>query len=224
MGVSSDTEPHAGAARHQRADAARNRVRLLQAAGEMFRERGVEVGVGEIADRAGIGRATLFRNFPTKKDLIVAVVAQRMLEAVAEGRERLARESDRELLFPFVSEMVGLQQVDRSLFDVVGSDEFLNHPEMRAAQVEIVAVIDEMIVHDQRLGLVRDGIGAIDVLMLVKGACVVATALAERGAESLGRHLSLVHAAITAPGRECPLLGEMPTLGGLAVASTHPET
>jgi AcrR family transcriptional regulator len=219
MGVETDTERHDGATRHQRADAARNRARLLQAAGEVFRERGVDVGVGEIADRAGIGRGTLFRNFPTKKDLIVAVVAQRILEASAEGRARLASGTDQELLFPFVSEMVGLQQVDRSLFDVVGSDEFLNHPEMRAAQSEILVVIDEMIAHDQRLGLVREGIGAIDVLMLVKGACVVATALAEAGPNSLSRHLSLVRAAITAPGRECPLEGQMPTLAGLERAA-----
>jgi AcrR family transcriptional regulator len=215
MGVDTDTDVQAGAARHQRADAARNRARLLQAAGQIFRERGVEVGVGEIADAAGIGRATLFRNFPTKKDLICAVVAQRILEAIADGRARLASGTDAELLFPFVSEMVGLQQVDHSLFEVVGSDEFLNHPEMRAAQAEIFEVIDEMIAHDQRLGLVREGIGALDVLMLVKGACVVATALAEAGPESLGRHLSLVRAAIIAPGRDCPLQGEMPTFAGL---------
>jgi AcrR family transcriptional regulator len=222
MGVETDTGRHDGAARHQRADAARNRTRLLQAAGEVFRERGVEVGVGEIADRAGVGRGTLFRNFPTKKDLIVAVVAQRIVEASAEGRARLATGTDQELLFPFVSEMVGLQQVDRSLFDVVGSDEFLNHPEMRAAQAQILEVIDEMIAHDQRLGLVRQGIGAIDVLMLVKGACVVATALAEAGPNSLSRHLSLVHAAITAPGHECPLQGEMPTLAGLERTAPRP--
>lgn len=215
MGVDTDTDAQAPGARHQRADAARNRVSLLQAAGEMFRERGVEVGVGEIADRAGVGRATLFRNFPTKKDLICAVVAQRIFEAIADGRARLASGTDEELLFPFVSEMVGIQQVDRSLFDVVGSDEFLNHPEMRAAQTEIFEVLDEMIAHDQRLGLVREGIGSLDVLMLVKGACVVATALAEAGPDSLSRHLSLVRAAITAPGRECPLQGEMPTLAGL---------
>lgn len=181
----------------------------------MFRERGVDVGVGEIADRAGVGRATLFRNFPTKKDLVVAVVAQRILESIAEGRARLASGTDQELLFPFVSEMVGLQQVDRSLFEVVGSDEFLNHPELSQAQAGIVEVIDQMIAHDQRLGLVREGVGALDVLMLVKGACVVATALAEAGPESLGRHLSFVRAALTAPGRECKLEGQMPTLAGL---------
>jgi AcrR family transcriptional regulator len=211
MAVESDTE-HDGAARHQRADAARNRARLLQAATEVFRERGVEVGVGEIADRAGVGRATLFRNFPTKRDLVVAVVAQRIDEMIAQGRALLATDTDQELLFPFVSEMVGLQQVDHSLFEVVGSEELLELPEMRAAHERIIEVIDELIAHDQRLGLVREGIGALDVLMLFKGACAVATAFAEAGPQSLDRHLSLVRTAIAAPGRECPLHGQTPTL------------
>ena len=58
--------------RHLRADAERNRVHLLQAATELFRERGLDAGVAEIAQRAGVGRGTLFRNFPTKEDLIAA--------------------------------------------------------------------------------------------------------------------------------------------------------
>jgi len=215
MGVASDTDSQDGAARHQRADAARNRARVLEAAAEMFRERGVEVGVGEIADRAGVGRGTLFRNFPTKRDLVVAVVMQRIDEVVGQGRALLASDTDEELVFPFVSDMVGLQQVDRSLFEVVASDELLELPEMQAAHEGIIEVLDAMIAHDQRLGLVRDGIGALDVLMLFKGACAVATALADAGPRSLDRHLSLVRAAIAAPGRECPLQGHMPTLADL---------
>jgi len=223
MEVKSETDDHDVAARHQRADAARNRARLLQAATEVFRERGVEVGVGEIADRAGVGRATLFRNFPTKQDLVVAVVAQRIHEAIAAGRALLASDTDQELLFPFVRELVGLQQVDRSLFEVVGSDELLQLPEMSAAHEGIIEVIDELIAHDQLLGLIREGIGSIDVLMLFKGACAVAAAFAEAGPQSLDRHLSLVRSAIAAPGRECPLPGQMPTLADLksSIGTAH---
>ena len=61
-------------ARRPRADAERNRRRLLDAAAELFGERGLDVGVAEIAQRAGVGRGTLFRNFPTKQDLVVAAV------------------------------------------------------------------------------------------------------------------------------------------------------
>ena len=60
-----------------RADAERNRRRLLAAAAQLFREQGLDVGVAEIAQCAGVGRATLFRNFPTKQDLIAAIVIKR---------------------------------------------------------------------------------------------------------------------------------------------------
>ncbi len=73
-----------------RADAERNRRRLLDAAESLFCERGLEVGVGEIAERAGVGRGTLFRNFPTKEHLIAAIVAQRMNDA-NDARPRAAR-------------------------------------------------------------------------------------------------------------------------------------
>ena len=72
-----------------RSDAERNRRRVLNAAQELFRERGLDVGVAEIAQRAGVGRGTLFRNFPTKQDLIAAIVIDRMHEATAQARALL---------------------------------------------------------------------------------------------------------------------------------------
>ena len=88
-----------GEERRRRSDAERNRRRLLDAAEELFRTRGLDVGVGEIAERAGIGRGTLFRNFPTKEDLIAAIVVERMHEAAARGRELQGAEDPAEALF-----------------------------------------------------------------------------------------------------------------------------
>ena len=69
-----------------RQDALRNRERLLEAADTMFREHGVEVSVGEIADAAGVGRGTLFRNFKNKDALIAAVLVVRLGEVMEFGR------------------------------------------------------------------------------------------------------------------------------------------
>ena len=68
-----------------RADAARNRERIVAAAIEVFAERGLEASTAEIAARAGVGEATLFRRFPTKDDLITAIVAMMLEEAAAAG-------------------------------------------------------------------------------------------------------------------------------------------
>ncbi len=102
-----------------RADAERNRRRLLDAAEALFRERGLDVGVAEIAERAGVGRGTLFRNFPSKEDLIAAIVVERMHEATAYTRTMLDAPDAGEALFGFLEEMVGRQQLDRCLFDAV---------------------------------------------------------------------------------------------------------
>src|SRR5438477_8046706 len=113
-----------------RADAERNRRRLLDAAHELFRERGLDVGVAEIAQRAGVGRGTLFRNFPTKQDLIAAIVVDAMNDAAAAGRERLESADAGEALFQFLEVAAARQQRSRALFEAV-EETFLVNPEIR---------------------------------------------------------------------------------------------
>ena len=60
-----------------RADAARNRERIIAAAAAVFAERGLDAATAEIAHRAGVGEATLFRRFPTKDELIASDVGIR---------------------------------------------------------------------------------------------------------------------------------------------------
>src|SRR5215469_9714592 len=95
--------------RRPRADAERNRRRLLDAAAQLFGERGLDVGVAEIAQRAGVGRGTLFRNFPTKQDLIAAIVVDQMNAAAARGRELLDAPDAGDALFEFLDELAGRQ-------------------------------------------------------------------------------------------------------------------
>lgn len=70
-----------------RADAARNADRLLCAARELVAEQGAEVPLDEVAKRAGLGNATLYRHFPTRADLLVAVYADEVDRLVRLGAE-----------------------------------------------------------------------------------------------------------------------------------------
>jgi AcrR family transcriptional regulator len=66
-----------------RADARRNRARILAAAGEVFAERGASASTEEVAARAGVAIGTVFRHFPTKRDLLAAIMEdlrQRLIE------------------------------------------------------------------------------------------------------------------------------------------------
>jgi AcrR family transcriptional regulator len=70
-----------------RADAKRNRDAILSAARETFDEQGVFAPLDAIASRAGVGNATLYRNFPTRDDLVLAVVEGFFARALAEADE-----------------------------------------------------------------------------------------------------------------------------------------
>jgi AcrR family transcriptional regulator len=204
--------------RHLRADAERNRRRLLEAAEALFCERGLDVGVGEVAQRAGVGRGTLFRHFPSKEDLIAAIVAERMHAATRRGLELLDADDPGDALFGFLDEIVGRQQMDRALFESVG-DAFMSNAEIRTAQSEIVGVLDQLLVRAQVAGAVRDDVGALDLLMLVKGVCQAASAFQHISPDVAQRHLDLIRAALSAAPTAQPLRGRAPSLADLEQAT-----
>lgn len=76
-------------------DAQRNTERLLNAARDVFVEEGVDVPLEDIAHRAGVGIATLYRRFPDRVALMRAVALHVLVQVTAEARVALAEESDR---------------------------------------------------------------------------------------------------------------------------------
>jgi AcrR family transcriptional regulator len=185
----------AGEERQLRADAERNRRRLLDAAATLFAERGLEVSVGDIAERAGVGRGTLFRNFPTKEHLIAAIVVERLNEASERGAELLGTDDPGDTLFRFVQEAFGVQQRDRALFESV-ADEFLANEHIRAAYERFVHTFDQLLQRAQDAGAVRRDVGTMDVLMLTKGVCQAALSFQQLDPEIAERQFDLVRAAL----------------------------
>ncbi|GAA2101668.1 TetR/AcrR family transcriptional regulator [Streptomyces albiaxialis] len=80
-------------ARAKRADARRNQQKLLDAAAEVFVSSGVDAPIREIASRAGVGMGTIYRHFPTRADLVIAVF-RHQVEECAEAGPRLLAEED----------------------------------------------------------------------------------------------------------------------------------
>jgi AcrR family transcriptional regulator len=205
-----------------RADAERNRRRLLEAARELFRERGPGVGVGEIAEAAGVGRGTVFRNFPTKEHLIAAIVVETIGDVVQRGRELLDAPDSEPALFEYLGELVGRQQLERAVLEAV-TDEWLANPEIRAAHAQLIEVLDQLLARCQATGEVRADVGALDVLMLIKGVCQAASAFAHVDPEIAERQLDLVRSALTAPSQGRALRGKAPTLADLERTSPSPQ-
>lgn len=193
-----------------RKDAQANRERLLEAADRMFREHGVEVSVGEIADAAGVGRGTLFRNFKHKDELIAAVLAERLGEVLAYGRELLEHDpDDAEVTFTFVAGLVQRQEENRALLQSV-SDELMHRwPELAKAHTALMELFNATLARGKRAGAIRPEATATDLMMLIKGLCMLDPM--NQGPlppEVILRHLDLVRAAMTTPAYARPLRGE----------------
>ena len=107
-----------------RADAARNRAAIIEAAREIFAEQGLDAPLDEIAKRAGTGNATLYRRFPTRGDLVAAVFADRMLEQVDAVEAGLADEDPWRGFAGYVQTITAMQARDRGIADLVT----LNNP------------------------------------------------------------------------------------------------
>jgi AcrR family transcriptional regulator len=200
-----------------RADALQNRQRVLEAADAMFREHGIEVSVAEIADAAGVGRGTLFRNFSSKDHLIAAVVSAGMQEAADAGRELLkTHDNDAELPFTFIDEIVARQQANRALMEAV-SDEFFGYPEILAAHDALLEVLHDLLERGKQAGSVRPEVGEMDVLTLIKGVCMNPLTL-DGDPEVVLRHIELIRAAITTAPFQRPLRGSSPPVPAHPVA------
>jgi AcrR family transcriptional regulator len=210
-----------------RADAERNRRRLIEAATTIFCERGLDVGVGEIAERACVGRGTLFRNFPSKEDLIAAVVVERIRESVDRGRAAFDDPDPGHALFELIDQAAVRSLTDRALFDAL-DDEWLTNSEIRAAHNELLEMLDGLVTRAQAAGAVRTDVGAVDVLMMVKGVCESTRSFQHLDPSVAARQLDLVWSAICTPEYQRVLRGQPPTAEVLeqahpAAAATAPE-
>jgi AcrR family transcriptional regulator len=211
-----------GPVRTRRADAERNRRRLIDAATEMFCERGLDVGVAEIAHQAGVGRGTLFRNFPTKEHLIAAIVVERIDESIARGRAALEAEDPGEALFELLDQSVGRSQTDRAFFDAL-ADAWMAHDEIRAGHGELLGVLDALLRRAQDAGAVRADVSAVDVLMMIKGVCEAVRSFQHVNPDIAMRQMDLVRAALSPRTNERPLRGRLPTIADLDEAAPAVE-
>jgi AcrR family transcriptional regulator len=147
-----------------RADAERNLRRVLDAAAEAFAERGPDVSVDEIARRAGVGHATVFRRFPTKDELIAAVAQERMRMLVELAEEALAEPDPGQALTAFIWRFAELHARDRGLYDCIERCSGLAETEglHRAAA--------RLVTRAQAAGALRKDVTAEDVEALVGSA------------------------------------------------------
>lgn len=158
-----------------RADAQRNRDRIVEVAREVFRERGYDAPLDEVAKRAGVGAGTLYRHFPTRDALLDAIM-QSWVDRVDEGVEKaLAFEgTDRDLLVGWLETYASLISLHKGgpakITSALGDSD---SPIRTKCQVLIAAsqrVVDRL----EADGALRPGVGALELGQLVGGVATVA--------------------------------------------------
>ena len=170
----SDGESGSGAAGpRKRADARRNEATLLNAAAAAFVESGVNVAVRDIATRARVGVGTIYRHFPTRADLIVAVY-RHQVEACAEAGPTLLAESDtpHHALARWIGMFIDFLATKHGLAEVLRSDDTAFQTLHAYFIDRLVPVCAELLEATAAAGEIRPGQDAYELLRGVGNLCV----------------------------------------------------
>ncbi len=175
-----------------RADAERNREHVLKVAQEVFAAEGLAVPIDEIARRAGLGVGTLYRHFPTKEALFLAIVVDRMERLVAEARALAGAPDPGEAFFGFLSRIVHESPAKKDFIQALsGSREDLGRTlaGIKASYRDALAVLLE---RAQGSGAVRRDVGVVEVYALLTGTLASLEQLGRDAAPARKRLLAVV--------------------------------
>jgi AcrR family transcriptional regulator len=213
-------EPRAGTEpRRLRADAARNRQRLIDAAEEVFAAQGLDATLDDIARYAGVNVATAYRHFANKHELARAYLQQNLDCATAMAEAAAAVEDPMAGLAQFLGQALDLLAANRGFVDVLtnayGAEWFRDQ-----LHELITGPVSRLIVRGQQAGVVRPDVDGTDFAILLP----MLASVSDRGVvacvpEPTRRYLALVLAGLRPDG--VPLPGRPPTDAELRAAFVH---
>lgn len=167
-----------------RADARRNRARLLQAAADAFATQGTDASLDDVARQAGVGPGTLYRHFPTREDLIEALIHSGVDELLASGEELLDAKDPLAALRTWLGALVRHASAYRGLADSLENARGGQGRLAAACQAQEAAAA-ALFTRAQQHGRLHPDATLADVLDLVSGIAWVA----QRQPETHGEHL-----------------------------------
>ncbi|MDX6425443.1 MAG: hypothetical protein QOD52_848 [Gaiellaceae bacterium] len=174
-----------------RADAQRNLVRVLDAAREVFAEQGIDAPVTDIADRAGVGVATIFRRFPTKDDLLAAVVEQRTEQMIEAADVALESSDPGAALRRFMETVTSMQVSDVCWCEAAGTGLF-DRDGIRELTDVLVGKIGELLTRAQTAGQVRSDLRALDIPVLLMAVATSGLMLEDAVPGAWKRYLGII--------------------------------
>ncbi|MEV0622944.1 helix-turn-helix domain-containing protein [Nonomuraea sp. NPDC050404] len=154
-----------------RADAQRNRARVLEVAAETFAAEGLSVPVHEIARRAGVGTGTVSRHFPTKESLFQAILLDRMEQLVRQAADLADREGPAEAFFAFFAALVEEGAANKGLVDALAGAGFDFRAVAEQSRYDVMGAWRGLLEAAQRAGTIRGDADLADVKALLT-ACM----------------------------------------------------
>jgi AcrR family transcriptional regulator len=165
-----------------RSDARRNRARLAEVAAAAFRDEGLDVGVDEIARRAGVGVATLYRHFPAKTDLILAVMDAVLDDLDAGAVKALDGADPDQAVARFLRSALTLQCRNRGFLETLAYHDLPAGVRDRLSR-RTRAILEPVVAAGHATGTIRRELDAADLLVVVRMLGVVSSAPRRRSAD-----------------------------------------
>jgi AcrR family transcriptional regulator len=173
-------------------DAQRNRDLLLAAAKDVFTERGIDAPLDDIARRAGVGNATMYRHFPTRSDLIVAVYADEVADLCARSEELAAAHGPREALFSWLADFIAHVASKKELALAIADDRAGTRSTLFGQwHAAMHATASALLTRAQQAAVVRADLDVAELLSLANG-----TALSGAPPNRLDRLLTLIREGV----------------------------
>lgn len=171
-GVAPGSEPQ----RRRRADAQRNYDLLVAAARDVFHDHGVDAPLDDIARRAGVGNATMYRHFPTRRELIIAVYSEEVAELCTRSQSLLAEEAPGDALFDWLEGFIAHVAAKRELALSIADD----RTGQRSALFDrwhqsMHTAASALLTRAQSARAVRADLDASELLALANGIALTAT-------------------------------------------------
>jgi AcrR family transcriptional regulator len=182
-----------------RADAEQNRERIVEAAQALFAEHGIAVTMEEVARRAGVGVATLYRRYPTRADLLAGAFENKMW-MFADGAQRALKDPDPWHGFcRFVTSLCAMQSSDRGFNDVLTMT-FPKVTGFESARNEAYTAVAALIARAQESGALRKDFVPEDLIILLMANAGVVAAAGKAAPRSAPRLIGYLLEAFAAPG------------------------
>lgn len=192
--------------RPQRADARRNREKILDAAMRAFSETGLDTQMDDLARRAGVGVGTLYRHFPTKEELVRALIVHHMsaLAEVARRRLEAANDDPWEAFAGFLLESAERHERERLLSQVLATQPSSWFRHAAVVETRLAERAAELLRRAQAAGAARPDASGDDIPMIMCGLSAVLEA--DWGPDAWRRYMQLMLEGLRAHGAE-PLPG-----------------